>query len=493
MTETRLTHKVPVVFWLLLGLFATLNGVLIWQEFFWLPALPVLIGVLLLAILSLDQFVILIAFLTPLSVNLEDKGLGAALSLPSEPMIITAMMLFVVKVIFEGKYYWPVFRHPLTWAVLLQLGWMLFTSVVSTDPLVSLKFFISRLWFVLTFFFLGIEIFKKKENITRFLWAHIFGLFCVVIYTTYVHYTWNFEKDPGHWVMDPFYHDHTAYGMILALFLPVIGGFTFFNRQGLFTKILLFGMFVIFLIGFRLSNSRAAWLSLILAMGIYFLYRFRIKWYIVVLTGILSVSGFLLIQEQLFINLSRNKQDSSENLEEHLQSMSNIRTDASNLERINRWNSALRMFEDRPFTGFGPGTYKFEYAGYQRAKDKTVITTNAGNRGTAHNEYLGPLSEQGFLGPLWVLLIIGFTVWTLGKVYYGPAEIRLRRIGLWLGIGLVTYWIHGLLNNFLELDKAAVPYWGFTAILVAIQLHHSPKKEVIDAQTKRQVSSAASS
>ncbi len=479
MTETRRFHNVPVVFWLLLGLFAVLNGFLIWHEFFWLPALPILIGVLLLAVLSLDQFVILIAFLTPLSVNLEDKGLGAALSLPSEPMIITAMMLFVIKVLFEGKYHWPVFRHPLTWAILLQLGWMFFTSVVSTNPLVSLKFFVSRLWFVLTFFFLGIEIFKKKENITRFLWAHIFGLFCVVIYTTYVHWTWNFEKDPGHWVMDPFYHDHTAYGMILALFMPVIAGFTFFNRLSLFTKILLFSMFVLFFIGFRLSNSRAAWLSLILALGIYFLYRFRIRWYIVVLGGVFSVSGFLLIQEQLLINLSRNKQDSSENLEEHLQSMSNIRTDASNLERINRWNSALRMFEDRPFTGFGPGTYKFEYAGYQRAKDKTVITTNAGNRGTAHSEYLGPLSEQGFLGPVWVILVIGFSLWTLGKVYYGTADIRLRRIGLWLGLGLVTYWIHGLLNNFLELDKASVPYWGFTAILVAIQMHHSGNRPTV--------------
>ena len=68
----------------------------------------------------------------------------------------------------------------------------------------------------------------------------------------------------------------------------------------------------------------------------------------------------------------------------------------------------------------------------------------------------------------------------MGKVYYGNADIRLRRIGLWLGLGLVTYWVHGLLNNFLELDKAAVPYWGFTAILVAIHLFHSNKP----AQTK---------
>ncbi len=480
MISGRNAEKVPVAFWLLLGLFVTANGILIWKEFFWLPALPVLIGVLLMALLTLDQFVILIAFLTPLSVNLEDEGLGAALSLPSEPMIITAMMLFVAKVLFDGKYHWPVFRHPVTWAVMLQLGWMFFTSVTSVDPLVSFKFLTARLWFVLTFFFLGLEIFRKQENITRFLWAHIFGLFIVVIYTTYVHWTWNFEKDPGHWVMDPFYHDHTAYGMILALFLPIITGFTFFNRLSLFTKILLFGLFLGFLIGFRLSNSRAAWLSLIFAIGVYFLYRFRIKWYVVAFIGVVSVSGFLLIQEQLFISLSRNKQDSSENLEEHLQSMSNIRTDASNLERINRWNSAIRMFEEKPLLGFGPGTYKFEYAAFQRAKDKTVITTNAGNRGTAHSEYLGPLSEQGILGPFWVFLVIITTIWTMGKVYYGNADIRLRRIGLWLGLGLVTYWVHGLLNNFLELDKAAVPYWGFTAILVAIHLFHSNKP----AQTK---------
>jgi O-antigen ligase len=460
-----------------LGLFAAVNGLLIWQEFFWLPAIPVLIGIGLLAVLSLDQFVILIAFLTPLSINLEDEGLGAALSLPSEPMIISAMMLFVIKFLFDGKYDVRILRHPVSIAILLQLSWILITSVTSSLPLVSFKFLASRLWFVLTFFFLGVEIFRKKENIYRFLWAHISGLLCVIAYTTYVHWTWGFEKGPGHWVMNPFYHDHTAYGMIIALFLPVVTGFTFFNRLGLFNKILLLALFASFIIAFRLSNSRAAWLSVILCIGVYFLFRLRIRWYVVLITAVVGLLGFMSIQEQLFIALGRNKQDSSENLQEHVQSISNIRTDASNLERINRWNSAVRMFEDRPWLGFGPGTYKFEYAAYQRAKDKTLISTNAGNRGTAHSEYLGPLSEQGILGPLWFLIIIFTTVWTTGKVYYHARDIRLGRVGLWVGLGLVTYWIHGLLNNFLELDKGSVPYWGFTAILVAIHLFHSPSKK----------------
>jgi len=469
-------RKIPVLFWLILGLFGFANAILVWQEFFWLPALPVLLGVLLLAVLSLDQFVILIAFLTPLSVNLEDQGLGAALSLPSEPMIILAMILFVIKFLMEGNYDSRIFRQPISIAIILQLCWMFFTSVTSDIPLVSFKFFASRMWFVLTFFFLGAEIFRKKENIFRFVWAHVFGLLCVIVYTTYVHWTWGFEKDPGHWVMDPFYHDHTAYGMILAMFLPVVTGFTFFNRLSLFNKILVLALFVMYLVGFRLSNSRAAWLSLILSVGVYLLFRLRIKWYLVVLAAVIGIGGFLSIQEQLLISLNRNKQDSSENLEEHVQSISNISTDASNLERINRWNSALGMFKERPILGFGPGTYKFEYAAFQRAKDKTVITTNAGNRGTAHSEYLGPLAEQGVPGLLFFIGIILTTIWTVGKVYYGARDKELRRMGIWLGLGLVTYWIHGLLNNFLELDKGSVPYWGFTAIIMAIYLFHTDRK-----------------
>jgi hypothetical protein len=31
--------------------------------------------------------------------------------------------------------------------------------------------------------------------------------------------------------------------------------------------------------------------------------------------------------------------------------------------------------------------------------------------------------------------------------------------------------VHGFLNNFLDTDKLSVPFWGFTAMIVAIDLH----------------------
>jgi hypothetical protein len=52
-------------------------------------------------------------------------------------------------------------------------------------------------------------------------------------------------------------------------------------------------------------------------------------------------------------------------------------------------------------------------------------------------------------------------------------EIRLLTLGILLG--LITYFVHGGLNDFLDTDKAAVPFWGFVGMLVALDIYHSKK------------------
>jgi uncharacterized membrane-anchored protein len=36
-------------------------------------------------------------------------------------------------------------------------------------------------------------------------------------------------------------------------------------------------------------------------------------------------------------------------------------------------------------------------------------------------------------------------------------------------VALVTYFIHGFLNNYLDTDKAAVPVWIMSAIFIALR------------------------
>ena len=151
-----------------------------------------------------------------------------------------------------------------------------------------------------------------------------------------------------------------------------------------------------------------------------------------------------------------------------MQSISNISTDASNVERINRWNSALRMFSERPVFGFGPGTYMFQYAPFQKSSERTIISTNAGTGGNAHSEYLGPLSEQGILGIVWMIALVIAVYFTGYRVVYNLQERNLRIVAICSVLGLSTYFLHGLLNNFLDTDKAAIPFYGLIAVLVCM-------------------------
>jgi O-antigen ligase len=181
------------------------------------------------------------------------------------------------------------------------------------------------------------------------------------------------------------------------------------------------------------------------------------------------------------MELERNKSEhTTEEFGEKLQSATNVTTDASNLERINRWSCAIEMFKERPIVGFGPGTYAFEYARFQDPENLTIISTNFGNLGNAHSEYLGPMAEMGFLGILAMLLIVA-AIFYKGITLYNrwPKEDReIRTLLLAMILSLTTYFVHGILNNFLDTDKAAVPIWGMCAVFIALEISLNRKAEI---------------
>jgi len=159
---------------------------------------------------------------------------------------------------------------------------------------------------------------------------------------------------------------------------------------------------------------------------------------------------------------------------EHIKSASNITTDASNVERLNRWHSAFGMIADRPVLGWGPGTYQFVYAGYQSSKYKTIITTNFGDGGNAHSEFIGPCAEMGIPGALIVLLLM-ITVIYIGITTYNRSSDKIpKTLSLYATIALISYYLHGIMNNFLDTEKLALPFWGAMAIIVVADLLNSP-------------------
>jgi O-antigen ligase len=189
-------------------------------------------------------------------------------------------------------------------------------------------------------------------------------------------------------------------------------------------------------------------------------------------------SVFYMYRSDIYLKLEQNRQDSSKDLAKHIQSISNIRTDVSNVERLNRWKSAFRMFKERPVLGWGPGTYMFKYAPFQLFHDKTSISTNRGNMGNAHSEYIGPLAESGVFGSLTFLMILVITLYTAVNLYSrSESDFHVRLLIIGSTLGLVTYYTHATLNNFLDTDKASALFWGYTAMIVALDVYHCGKSK----------------
>jgi O-antigen ligase len=437
-------------------------------------ALPLVFGIVLMAIYAFDKLLYLVVFFTPISLPLSEimPGLSFDMFLPTEPLLFGILLLFILKCFADQKFDRAILVHPVSLAIYLSLFWLLVTSLTSTMPLVSIKFFLSRIWFIVGFYLLTAKLFNSGKNIEKFIWLYTLPLLIVIFYATYRHLgygLWN--KQAANFVANPLYNDHTAYGAALAMYLPFLFGFSFTKIYRPSVRIFVRVVLGILLAGLILSYARAAWISMVAALAVWIIIRLKVRFKPLFITFLVVLSIVLVFEKQILMYLERNNTESSANLTEHVSSISNISSDASNLERINRWSCAIRMFEDKPIFGWGPGTYMFNYAPYQLTGDRTIISTNSADGGNAHSEYLGPMAESGFMGLITFLILIISVVYTAIHAYTRAEDKRLKTIVMSALLGLITYYIHGTLNNFLDTDKLSVPFWGFSAIIVAIDIH----------------------
>lgn len=353
---------------------------------------------------------------------------------------------------------------------------MIFTTITSEMPVVSIKYTLSRLWFVIPSYFMCAVLFKDPKNINRFVWLYTAGLVIVVLYTIFNHARNGFSGDSAHWVMTPFYNDHTAYGAALAIYIILNAAYLFVPNIKKSRKIVVLAVSGLLMVAIVLSFCRASWISLIASAMVLVCVLLKIKFKYLAAVGVILVGIFFTFQQQIFDVLERNDQDASGNLVENIQSITNISTDASNLERINRWNSAIRLFEERPVFGWGPGTYQFVYAPFQESRNKTIISTNSGDGGNAHSEYIGALADMGFIGSLIVISLVITMVYTGLTTYRRAKNKESKVIVLAATLALIGYYVHGILNNFLDTDKLAVPVWSCMAIITSIDTYHADKE-----------------
>ena len=455
------------------------------QQDYLLNLIPLFLILILFLCYPLDKLLMFSVFLVPFSIPLSSfLKINLDLDLPTEPIFILITLIFLLKCI-KYKYFDINFlKHPVTICIFIYLIWRTVTIIPSTYPLVSAKNLVMQLWFIVPFYFLMHLVVKQTKNINKFLWIFLIGFSVIILFVIFSHAAQNFSKHTANFISRPFFSDHTSYGALLAMCIPILFGFFVDKSKKISARIFAFGLFCLFVFAIITSYTRAAWFGLLIAVGFAVVVWLKINMKLFFGSILLVIILFFSFQTQIVMSLERNKQGTSENIGDHVKSMSNIKNDASNLERINRWTCAIRMFEEKPVFGWGAGTYQFNYGPFQKSYEKTIASSNHGENGNAHSDYLGALAETGLIGCLSYLAIVLSVVLISIKTYNKLKSKQLKNLLLSLLCALITYFAHGFMNNFLDRDKIAVLYWTIITIIVFINLNY---KELETKENELQV------
>ncbi|MGH1434217.1 MAG: HAD-IB family hydrolase [Lewinella sp.] len=410
------------------------------------------------------------------------------INIPSEPLIVIISVLLGLWFFTQGWWSRSFYHQPLTFASILMLFWLFVSVIFTTLPLVSAKYFLITFlhWWV---FYHGLPILfdRRPQCLFRFIQQYAASFLLILLFAWTVHAQYNFRIDASVLTARPFYFDHGLYSSCLLLLLgPIFSLFliSFYRKtHGFLCHWLWLALSSLFAMGIYLSFSRAAWLSSLLSIVLFAIIKlFKPSFKTILFTFVVSLIGILLTAPSLIPHLSNNKNTGrTDDQLEHLSSVTNLTTDVSNLERINRYSCAWRMFLDRPITGFGTGTFQFTYLDYQRPEEMTRLSVTspgkhrAGMGGGAHSEYFQLLAEAGLPALLLWITLIFVVLWTVLHINYASPSSWQNTLSLGILFSLLTYFVHGLFNNFLHYDKVAALFWGLLAVLAYLQTFASTK------------------
>lgn len=137
--------------------------------------------------------------------------------------------------------------------------------------------------------------------------------------------------------------------------------------------------------------------------------------------------------------------------------------ESGNRSRIENWKSALKMIEERPILGSGPGTFGLLFPHY-KTREFALAIGGGMTAENAHNEFLQIGSTRGLLG-------LGIYLWLLLAIFYvGLRLIRQRRKRTYLAGALAGLLALLIQNQFNFAPMAVFVYfWIFSGMVAAEQ------------------------
>jgi O-antigen ligase len=227
------------------------------------------------------------------------------------------------------------------------------------------------------------------------------------------------------------------------------------------------------------SYARGAWLALIAGFLAYWLLKKRgLVFVFVFLLTIITATVLWLQSHERFIKLSNDYNSTiyHTDFREHLIATYELK-DVSDAERIYRWVAAVRMIKDSWKTGFGPSSFYGRYKAYALPAFKTYVSGNA-EHSTVHNYFLLMLVEQGTIGCLLFIALIGFMFWYAQKIYFRSNERFCRVVVAAAASVLAMECVINFLSDMIETDKAGSIFYLCVAAIVLADIRTTRVSEL---------------
>lgn len=401
----------------------------------------------------------LLLFTIPLSTEYQfSSSLGT--DLPDETLmwILSPILLFML--LRNKKMAEHLFSGRIMFLILVSLCWTLVTVLLSEMPLISLKFFLAKIWYIIPFvvgtmFFLQ----GRKEQLMAAKIMLVAMLFTVIVILGR-HGMEGFSFETINDVTAPFFRNHVNYGALLVCLIPVAWAL---YRSG--NNFWLMGV-VILSAGLAFSYSRGAWLALGVAIiVVYFMKVRKLQWLIgFSALAVIGISAwFLQGNRYLQYRPQFEKTIYHASFDEHMAATYKMQ-DMSTVERFHRWIAATRMARENWLTGSGPNSFYPIYKSYTANDFRTYVSDNP-EKSTVHNYFLLLLTEQGIPGLMLFIALFVTMLLSAQQIYHQTADIHTR--GLMLTVGAILGMIGVLifLSDLIETDKIGSMFYLCAGLL----------------------------
>lgn len=477
-SEHHNTLNPKSLFWAygVLVLFSMLSSI-VFESYlpFIIPVLPLGLG------LIFDDYrrLFYLLFMTiPFSVEYYSESARLGTDLPSEPIMI---FLSGITILAWIKLKFGVHRdyimHSITLFLVLHIFWIFVTALNSENLLISIKVFTAKIWYILPFFLFPLITFKETaeyERTYKIVYKFLFVAICIVLVR---HAFEGFSFAASHGVVRPFFRNHVNYAAISVVCLPFVWAFLRIQKlEGKSTKWLTV-IFLIFIVGIYFSYTRAAILSMIIALGAYYIiFKGWVK-------QALAISSFIAFIGVVWLSWNNKYMEFTPDFEktithkefDNLLEATYKLEDISSMERVYRWMAGIEMIKDRFWMGFGPGSFYSNYKSYSISRFQTYVSDNPEQSGI-HNYFLMTWVEQGLIG---FLIFIGLCFVLLiesENLYHRCTDLKDKYLVMACALAFIIIFAMNLINDLIETDKVGPFFFLNMAFLLFISSKYKKSK-----------------